>query len=326
MEDDKNSSLIGTEKRNSVDVSQISDTTSLIDVKFFMQAHGRDLLDDPEIIDEVETFISAPIPENKREREILLDFGIDLLQHFSKQVNKVSHGMEAVSTTYFIRLGKLLIQLKRIMKRLGLREWDQWATRNIPFISQRARIDYMKLASRIDCHPFALLGMERLMLLIRATEDGKGNDRIEDFLRKYGINFDPESREILKTFKMAVDTAINLEKLEKLNVPVDPKLVEGLTEYKHVFDKDLLTTVKKIADSKGDPNEYFKKLVVNKGKEKDPFEGTKVIQDFNEAGARLLKILDYMEEHQEAHGTVEVEVIEELIEKLIGFKTKINNG
>lgn len=326
MEDDKNSSAIGTEEKNSVEVSLISDSTSLIDVKVFMQTHGRDLLDDPEIIDEVETFIRAPIPENKRERKMLLDSGIDLLHHFSRQVNKVSHGIEAVSTTYFIRLGKLLLQLKQILKRLGLREWDQWATQHIPFISQRARIDYMKLASRIDCHPFALLGMERLMLLIRATEDWKGNNRIGDFLRKYGINFDPESREILKTFKIKADTAINLEKLEKLNVPVDPKLVEGLTEHRHVFDKDLLTTVKKITDSKGDPNEYLNRLVVNKGKEKNLFEGSKVIEDFNDAGARLLNILNFMEQHSEAYDTVEVEIVEELIERLNEFKTKINNA
>lgn len=326
MEDDKNSSAIGTEEKNSVEVFLISDSTSLIDVKVFMQAHGRDLLDDPEIIDEVETFIRTPIPENKRERKILLDSGIDLLHHFSRQVNKVSHGIEAVSTTYFMRLGKLLLQLKQILKRLGLREWDQWATQNIPFISQRARIDYMKLASRIDCHPFALLGMERLMLLIRATEDWKGNDRIGDFLRKYEINFDPESREMLKTFKMAVDTAINLEKLEKLNVPVDPKLVEGLTEHKHVFDKDLLGTLKKITDSKGDPNEHLNRLVINKGKEKSPFEGQKVIQAFNDAGARLLNTLNFMEEHSEAQGTVDEELVEELIQKLSVLKTKVQNA
>jgi len=326
MEDDKNGSMIGTEKTHSVDVSRISDSTSLIDVKFFIQAHVADLLDDPGILEQVETFIRTPIPEDKKEKRKLLDFGIDLLQHFSKKVAKAAHGMEAVSTVHDIRLGELLLQLKRLTKKLGLREWDRWATQNLPFLSQRRRIDLMRLASRTDSHAYALLGLERVLLLIRATEDWQGNDKIGDFLRKYGIKFDPESREMLKTFKMAVDTAINLKKLEKMNVSVDRELVEGLTEHKHIFDKDLLTTVKKIADSKGDPNEYFKKLVVNKGKEKDPFEGTKVIRDFNEAGARLLKILDYMEEHQEAHEAVEVEVIEELIEKLIGFKTKINNG
>jgi hypothetical protein len=314
------------EKSDGIDLSMISDSTSVVDVQFFIQNHVADLLDDPGILEQVETFIRTPIPENKREKESLLDLGVDLLQNFSKKVDKASQGMEGVFTLHAIREGQLLHCLKRLTKRLGLREWERWVTRNIPFISQRTRINYMALASRPDCHPYALLGMERLLLIIRATQDWKGNDRIGDFLRKYQIKFDPESRETLKAFKTKVDTAINLEKLEKLNVPVDPKLVEGVTEHRHVFDNDLLTTLKKITDSKGDPNEHLNRLIINKGKEKSPFEGSKVIQDFNDAGARLLHILNFMEQHPEAYDTIEIEIVEDLIEKLNEFKTKINNA
>jgi len=313
-------------KFSGIDLSMISDSTAVGDVQIFMQRHQRDLLDKPEIVDEVERFISTPIPENKDDRKKLLDLGVDLLEDFSKNLSKASHGWEGVFTVHAIREGELLVYLKRITKKIGIREWDKWATENLRFLGQRTRINYMQLASRPDCHQFALLGMERLLLLIRATQDWKGNDRIGDFLRKYQIKFNPESRETLKAFQTKVDNTINLEKLEKLNVPADPKLVEGVTEHKHIFDKNLLTTLKRISDSNGDPNEYLNRLVINKGKEKDPFEGSKVIQDFNDAGARLLNILNFMQEHSETYETVEVDLVDELIEKLNEFKMKIQNA
>jgi len=308
------------------DVSMISDTTSVIDVQFFMQRHQRDLLDKPEIVDEVEAFISTPIPENKRDRQNLLDIGVNLLEDFSKNLSKASHGFEGVFTTHAIREGQLLHFLKKLTRKLGLREWDRWATENLKFLAGRTRINHMKLASRPDCYRFALLGIERLLHLIRATEDWTGNNRIGDFLQKYQIKFNPESREMLKTFQNQVDSAINCSKLEKLNVPVDPKLVAGLTEYRHVFDTNLLKTLETITAAKGDPNDHLLELIINKGKEKDLFEGSKVIQDFNDLGARLLNILNFMEEHSDAYDTIEIEIIDELVEKLSELKTKIINA
>lgn len=315
-------------KFGGIDLPIFSDTTSVGDVQFFIQSHVADLLEEPEILNQVDRFINTPIPDDANERKNLLNVGVDLLLEFSKKVDKAYQGMEGVFAVYAIKLGQLLHYLKRLTKRLGVREWERWASENLKFLGQRTRINYMQLASRPDSHAYALLGMERLLLLIRATQDWKGDDRVGDFLRKYGIKFDPESRETLKAFKTKVDTAINLEKLEKLelNVPADPKLVEGLTEHRHIFDKDLLTTIKKIDDSKGDPNEYLNRLLINKGKEKDPFEGSKVIQDFNDAGARLLNILNFMEQHSEAYDTVEVEIVDELVEKLNEFRTKIINA
>lgn len=313
------------EKSNDNDLT-ISDSTSVSDVQIFMQTHQRDLLDKPLIVDEVERFIGTPIPENKAEKERLLDLGIKLLEDFSKSLNKASHGWEGVFTVHVIREGKILHCLKRLTKKLGVREWDKWATQNLKFLGQRTRINHMQIASRPDSHPFALLGMERLLSLIRATQDWKGDNRIGDFLKKYEIKFNPESRETLKAFQNKVDSAINQEKLEKLNVPVDPKLVEGVTEHRHVFDKGLLTTLKTITDSKGDPNEYLNRLVINKGKEKDLFEGSKVIQDFNDAGARMLNILNFMEKHPDAYDTIEIEIVDDLIEKLVQFKTKVNDA
>jgi hypothetical protein len=316
------------EKSDGTNLLTITDSTSVGDVQIFINTHVADLLDEPNILKQVDRFIQTPIPEKKWERETLLDSGVNLLQHFSKNVDKAYGGIEGVFAVYAIKLGQLLHYLKKLTRRLGLREWNRWATENLKFLGQRTRINYMEIADRPDCHAFALLGMERLLLLIRATRDWKGNDRIGEFMRKYQIKFDPESRETLKAFKTKVDTAINLEKLEKLklNVPADPKLVEGLTEHRHIFDNDLLTTIKKIDDSKGDLNKYLNRLVINKGKEKSPFEGQKVIQDFNDVGAHLLKILDYMDQHEEAHETVEVEIVEELIERLNEFKKKVNNA
>ena len=120
----------------------------------------------------------------------------------------------------------------------------------------------MKLACRQDCHRYFILGSERLLMLARATETYGSDDKIGDFMRKYGITFDQESRDELKKFKLQVDAALNRERLEKVNVNADPLIVNTLTRYIPAIDNNLLMTSKSIAESGGNVNEHFKKLII----------------------------------------------------------------
>lgn len=309
---------------NRIGLESLCDTTAIIDVQFFIKTHKRDLLDAPGIIDEIDEYLATDIPEDEKERKKILEAGVTLLNNFSKKTDRTRSGMAGISALHAIRQGQIFLYLKKVIKKAGMGNWDEWATQKFPFISQSTRIVYMRLASRSDCYPYALLGLERILLLITATEGGHGDDRIGEFLKKHGIKFDPESRETVKSFKLAVDSALNMEKIEKLGLSISKDLVTNLTQYRREFDSNLLITVKTIADSRGDIDAYFEKLIQNKGKERDPLGDSKVVWDFNDVGAKLLRILGYFEKNSEAQETIEPAIVHELIIQLTKFRDQLS--
>jgi hypothetical protein len=245
------------------------------------------------------------------------------LKEFNGLLNIAENGVDAIFANYSIYRGLILIQLKKLVKKPG-QSWDQWATTNTPFLSQRTRIDNMRLAGRQDCHKYYILGSERLLLLIRATEGFKGNDKIGDFMKKHGIVFNPESREQLKKFKLQVDAALNTERLERVNVEANPQIVKTLSRYIPAMDHNLLMTAKAISESGGDVNAHFKKLITNKGKEKSPFEINKATADFNSSGVKLLQIIDYIMMNEDTIETLDIEVVTDLVDKLVKLKAFAN--
>jgi len=307
---------------NRIDLESISDTTAVIDVQIFIKTHEEDLLDAPGIINEIDKYLATDIPEDEKERKKILETGATLLNNFSKKTDRTRSGMEGISALYMIRQGQILLHLKKVIKKVG--NWDKWANQKFPYLSQSSRIVYMRLASRSDCYPYVLLGMERLLLLITATEGGHGDNRIGEFLEKHGIKFNPESRETVKSFKLAIDSALNMEKIEKLGLSIRKDLVTNLTQYRREFDSNLLITVKAIADSRGDIDAYFEKLIRNRGKDRDPLGDSKVVLDFNDAGAKLLRILGYFEKNSEAQETIEPAIVDELIIQLTKFRDQLN--
>ena len=306
-----------------IDLAAISDSTSVVDVIKFVDKHMHSIIDDEVIFRNINDFINTPIPEQQEAKDSLAVAGLALLEEFNRLLNVAESGFGAVHAKYSIYRGQMLVQLKKLVKRAG-QSWDQWATLHVPFVSQRTRIDNMRLACRHDCHQYFILGSERLMMLIRATEECAGDDKIGDFMRRHWIKFDPESRDELKTFKRQVDAALNRERLEKVNVEADPRLVSTLTQYIPAINNNLLMTLKAITESGGDVNEHFKKLIINKGKEKSPFEINKVTADFNSSGAKLLQIIDYIMKNEDTVETLDTEIVTELTERLVELKSFAN--
>jgi hypothetical protein len=209
------------------------------------------------------------------------------------------------------------------VKKAG-QSWDAWATIHVPYVSQRTRIDSMRLASRPDCHKYFFLGSERLLMLVRATEGYKGEDPIGVFMMKHGIRFNPHSSKI-KKFKWAVDAALNTERLEKVGVTTaDSRIVKALTQYLPSMDNHLLMTAKAVADANGDVNRYFEKLVVGKGKEQSPLEGSKAVKDFNASGEKLIQIINYMFRNPDTIETLNAEIVTALQDKLAELKKLAN--
>jgi hypothetical protein len=311
----------GIQLPETIDLSRISDSTSVNDVVQFVNRHT--LIDNAGIFGIINDFINAPVPQQEAEKKLLAKTGLTLLSQFNSMFNIAESGVEAVFTQYSIYRGLILIQLKKLVKKAG-RSWDAWATTNIPLLSQRTRIDNMRLAYRSDCHKYYVIGSERLLMLIRATESHKGDDKIGQFLTKYGIKFNPDSRDQIKKFKGEVDAALNAERLEKVGVIANRQIVKTLSQYKPSMDNNLIMTAKAVADSNGDVNKYLEKLILNKGKEQSPFEVSLAIKDFNLSGTKLIQIIDYMLGHEETIETLSAEIVLELQEKLAELKAFAN--
>lgn len=308
-------------KPEAIDISSICDSTSISNVTLFVNKHT--LIDNAGIFADITNFLNTPIPESESERKSLADIGIKLLKEFNTKLNIAENGVEAIFTKYSIYRGQILIQLKKLVKKAG-QSWQSWSTIQVPFVSERTLIDNMRLACRQDCYDYYFLGSERLLMLIRATEGYKGNDKIGDFMRKYGIKFNPDSREQLKQFKHAIDTALNMEKLEKVNVKANPQNVKSLTQYIPVMDSNFLMKSKAIADSDGDINKYYETLITNKGKEKSPFEIIKATADFNASGKKLLQIIDYIMKNENTIETLEAKIVKDLENKISELKKFAN--
>jgi hypothetical protein len=313
--------VIEAPKAKAIDLSIISDSTSVIDIIRFVENHT--LLDNQSIYGQMDNFISTPIPQEEAAKSTLVNAGLKLLNEFNTYVNKAEGGVEAVFAKYSIRRGLILLKLKQLVKKAG-QSWDAWATIHVPYISQRTRIDNMRLASRSDCHKHFYLGSERLLMLIRATENYKAEDPIGDFMTKHGIRFNPHSNKI-KKFKWAVDAALNAERLEKVGVnTADRQKVKALTQYVPSMDNNFLMTAKAVVDSNGDINRYFDKLIVGKGKEQSPLEINRAVRDFNASGVKLIQIIDYMFRNQDTIETLNAEIVISLQEKLAELKKLAN--
>jgi hypothetical protein len=317
----QNGPAIEGSKVNVIDLSQISDSTSVGDVIKFVERHT--LIANHSISGQIDNFIATRIPEDEASRNAMANAGIALLNEFDTALNKAESGVEAVFAKYSIRRGLIMLKLKQLVKKAG-QSWDAWATIHVPYVSQRTRIDSMRLASRTDCHKYFFLGSERLLMLVRATEGYKGKDPIGEFMMKHGIRFNPLSSKI-KKFKWAVDAALNSERLEKVGVTTaDSRIVKALTQYLPSMDNHLLMTAKAVVDSNGDVNRYFEKLVVGKGKEQSPLETNKAARDFNASGEKLIQIIDYMFRNQDTIETLNAEIVTVLQEKLAELKKLAN--
>jgi len=308
-------------KPEKIDISSICDSTNLSDVMLFVEQHT--LIDNAGVFTNINEFLNTPVPESESDRKILAVKGIALLKEFNAKLNIAENGVDAVFTKYSICRGQILIYLKKLVKKAG-QSWQAWANIHVPFVSERTRIDNMRLAYRPDCYEYYFLGSERLLLLIRATEGYKGNNKIGQFMVKHGIKFNPDSREQLKHFKHAVDTALNMEKLENINVIANPQIVKSLTRFIPVMDNSFLMKSKAIVDSGGDINKYFEILITNKGKERSPFEIIKAIADFNASGKKLIQVINYMLKNEDTVETLEANIVKDLENKISELKKFAN--
>jgi hypothetical protein len=249
--------------------------------------------------------------------------GIELAKDVAADYNRFLNLSSMTLAGRAILLGKVLWPLKNLIRGTGTL-WGVWAEENLPFIGKRNREKFMMLAKRTDCHRFAFLGVDRLELLCVATKDSKERDPIGKLLDEYHITFDEKSEINLAEFKLLVDSALNMERLNRFDIKPNMELIKNLTQVGTQFDKSFLGKLKDIKECGGNPETYLNKLSLNRGEEVAESEGDKRLQDFNTLSNRLIKTIDYLIKDEDQLAKVEKKTLDLLFKKLSTLREASN--
>ena len=251
-----------------------------------------------------------------------IDLGIDIAKTVSNGFNEFYNLSQMTLAGRLILVGKVCLTLKRLTRTAGFL-WSRWADTHLPFLKPRSRERAMLLASREDCFPYLILGIERLELLCQATRDSKAKDPIGDLLKRYNILFSQDSENSPAEFKALVDAVLNNEKLRENQIEVNFELVKQLTYFKVELDNSLLSKLNEVEASGGSKVKYLELLAINGGKILPPPDSEQRLRDFNSLSSRLVKTLAFIREDESHLQKIDKTVFLQLWEELQVLKSKI---
>jgi len=117
----------------------------------------------------------------------------------------VDSGKIAIKQGLILKALQASLQAQNKKKRFG---WKKFVEQRIKFMGLRKVQSLIQLADRPDLHPYAFLGIHRLLKVLRITKDQAGDDRAGDLFREQGITI-PEGQDRLPVeLKAQIDDAI----------------------------------------------------------------------------------------------------------------------
>jgi hypothetical protein len=303
------------EEETGIDLSLISDSTSIVEVTTFIEDDEGDLFGDAELYEELENFLASEGQHDSEEARLAA--GQRLLRRCFKQFNKSWSGVKGSYARYAIQLGRLLLILKGMVKNCG-QNWEPWAAENLPFIKDRTRQVYMRIAAVPSAEDFASLGIERLDEIVSVIKGVEGANPIADFLATHDLTFDPEAEEDLEEFKKKVDLALDAQKLRKAGIEVS---LDSIQQYKQDGKKvgsHLINVLKAVQKSGGDPNRYL-----TDPPEDEENDGEKRVQSFKKLAVSLQGTIIWILENEDYLEKVDIDLLEALEAKLADLKTRL---
>jgi len=163
------------------------------------------------------------------------------------------------------RMGLYLLRLQAIRYSKNLHDWTTHAALKVPFIKKRTREKYMSMAALPMVEEHLWLGIERLAAMgtyyngLKDTErEALGPDPVSSLLAKQGFRDDMTFDER----KARADAIIEVYKLERLGVFIDPKLMENFLEVQDPLTGEERKHLKKLAEEQGKsaPSELLTKV------------------------------------------------------------------
>jgi hypothetical protein len=258
------------------------DMSSLMVVKEIGSRSDLGLLEDRESLIELFHFTENALKDKSKGALQKLEEGKQALHRFMIQHDRAEFAVQASFTNFAIKIGMALNVLKALCKQTG-HKWESWAHKNITFIRKRARQEYMLLGSRIDSHKYAVwMDKQKLVVLVNATKDMQGDDPIGAFMKKHKITLTEQAQITYEQFKVLVDTALAMERIEKREIKgVDRAKVQALIELDVRIEGGLLHDLELTQDTGGDVNTYLANLHRNKGKKDTSLDPLKKMEAYN---------------------------------------------
>ena len=248
----------------------------------------------------------------------------DLAETYAKTINAAENSSVGNLTKYRIRLGILLRHQKWFVMKYLKQEWIEYVNKNYKSQQLRSYQDYMKLAQYPNIIKYAWLGKERLIQLTRVIGVPESADPIGDYLKLFGLEFDPEEEADYESMKLKTDVAIFRQKLHDKNVydipdgKIESMILHGVQMTAGIFDQFEL-----VKNTGGDLIKFADKLIKKGGKvkpittpEKKAESFKKNLDAFIDQAKSALEDADYLK-------TLKVESLDELQEQINALRDKI---
>jgi hypothetical protein len=257
--------------------SLFSDSTSINQIQIIVSEDKGKQLGSPALQQETLQLNQDVYPKDAQTDAQKLDVFKSVVIRYYKQLNLAENAMGATFVDYAITLGTALKKTKKLAKKCK-EKWEDWIEKNLPAMKQRTIEKYMRLATRKDAHKYKFLGMERLLDLISATEEevrDNEDDPIGEFLRQFGIDYNPEAESSLQDFKDSLQAGSWVRKLGKDDISVDFELMRSFVQGGGTIAKWMVDELKRIKDDSAAITKYFEEMIDNESTPRKPTNETK---------------------------------------------------
>jgi hypothetical protein len=253
----------------------------------------------------------------EKEPEKVLAETKSLAKVYMAQVNFRENTLDGVVCKYRIRQGMLFLIMKKAVKAAGMK-WEEWFVANFKESELRSAQDSMKLAKAKDIIKYAVLGKFRLLQILRQIDNyEKVDDPVGDYLKKNGVDFNPEEETHFEEVKFKVAVAINFNKVKTAGHDgITKRKVEALVrnglevESKHLRDMEL------IKQAGGDVVAYFDKLISSDTGPNPVLDRERKVAIFKKTTDKFLTVLENAIADAEYRGGIEPEVFARLKQKV----------
>ncbi len=248
----------------------------------------------------------------------LIEEGKDIGSQLVRKVNMLENGMAGIFTKRRIEDAEFFIGLKKLVTTKYGPIWEAWYKINFQGSEFRSVQDYMSLAYLPGIKRYSVFGKERLLGVKRQMSDADkaAADPVGAFIKRNGIDFNPQIQTDAKALNVETDIAINHQRCITAGLDIPKDSIEALVRLgKDVEPKDIKELqIRK--DAGQDIVEEFKKMVASGGKLPPLQTPKRKAEGFNKSTMQFIKKVESAISDHEYLGEFKTDLITRLKEKV----------
>ena len=254
----------------------------------------------------------------------VIEEGKTLLLDFSQKIHSTENRLIGTTFGYHVYRGTLLNIHKRHVKAAGL-FWGEYLSDQLSGLSSRTVQEDIQLAEIHNIIRYVVFGKDRNLQIIRQLTDDekKGDDPIGSFIRRNGIDFNPQEELDVKQLKIKTDTAINQQKLLKAGLDIPMEQIETFVRGGSSVEKKLIDELEIRRDAGQDIDAAFKDAIAKKGKIEPIRTPKRDAENVNKRTTLLIGAIKAAEDKPEYFNLIKIAEIEKLKAALASLEAKI---